>query len=267
MREVGRQIERAFHDDLPVLIGGESGTGKEVIGRFLHHHSARSDAPFVKLTCAAIPANLPEGELFGFEKKEGVAVREGVGGSINLASPGTLFLDEIGDLDLALQRKLAGVLESAENGRIGGSSERQSVNARFVCATSVDLATTSTKQTLLKELLGCFSAHCVVLPPLRERKEDIPQLCDYLLGKLAGEFRRPVPRLSPHVLGALQQWKWPGNIRELENWIARIVIFGTEEAIGLDFNRQLMLREEELPRGHRAVQANVFRARRFRRHS
>lgn len=264
MREVRSQLERAFHDDLPVLIKGESGTGKEVIGRFLHHHSKRSEESFIKLNCAAIPANLAGGELFGQKEKEG-AVREAKGGFINLASPGTLFLDEIADLDLGLQKKLATVLELARDGR--AEQTQQAIAARFVCATSVDLQAASAKQAFLTELLGNFSVHRIVLLPLRERREDIPELCEYLLAKLAREFGRPVPRLSPYALHALQQWKWPGNIRELENWIARIVIFGTEEAIGLDFNRQLIAWGEEIPRRHRAVHAGMVRARRLRRHS
>ena len=265
MREVRRQVERALCDDLPVLIEGESGTGKEVIGRFLHHYSKRKDESFIKLNCAAIPTNLVGGELFGHKEKEGV-VREARGGSINLASAGTFFLDEVSDLDLGLQGKLAEVLVPADDRRPGRSSE-QTVPARFVCATSVDLQAAAAKQSFLKELLGCFAVHRIVLLPLRERREDIPQLCEYLLARFAREFGRPIPRLSSYALHALQQWKWPGNIRELENWIARIVIFGTEEAIGLDFNRQLIAWGEELPRRHRAVHASMVRARRLRRHS
>jgi DNA-binding NtrC family response regulator len=267
MREVRGQLERAFQDDLPVLIEGESGTGKEVIGRFLHGHSARRAEAFIKLNCAAMPASLSEGELFRYVRMEGTVIRHDGGSSIQRASVGTVFLDEVGDLDLGVQARLARMLERRDRSPIDLGPEQRPASARLVCATSVDLEAQSARQGFVRDLLGCFSSHRIALLPLRERKEDIPQLCDYLLAKLAREFGRPVPRLSPYALHALQQWKWPGNIRELENWIARIVIFGTEEAIGLDFNRQLTAWGQELPRLHRAMHGKMVRARRLRRHS
>ncbi len=173
--------------------------------------------------------------------------RRSGGGSIGLASGGTLFLDEITIWSCSLQQKLTRTLESGRYRRIDGG-EDLAVNARFVCATSFDLKAGLQKSHFSEELLGCFAHHRVRLLPLRERREDIPRLCEYLLGKFARDFGRPVPHLSSHVLEAFQQWKWPGNIRELENWIARIVIFGAEEVIGLEFSRQMAAVEQRAPR-------------------
>ena len=248
MSEVRRKIERAFLDDLPVLIEGESGTGKEVVGRYLHQHSMRREGPFTKLDCGATSMRLLEEEICGIRE---VAVSSGSkaeSGCISQISRATLFLDQIGDLDLPLQRTLIKALDQ-------GNSERQTVPVarRFICATRVDLESPTKNQSFLRDLLACFAQHRVVLLPLRERKEDIPQICDYLLEKFARDLGRPVPKLSLYALEAFQRWKWPGNIRELENWIARIVLFGTEEAIGRDFDRLLLDGGAARPRRHRAL--------------
>lgn len=262
MREIRIKIEDASRDNLPVLIEGENGTGKEVIGRFLHDRSARKEGPFIRVNCGAVQARLLEGEMFGYEEGATGDVRETKNGSIGMAAGGTLFLDEVGDMDLTLQQKLLRTLDSGHYGRQDGREEL-AVNARFVCASSRDL---QAEPPFLKELLRCFE-HRVRLRPLRERKQDIPQLSEYLVEKFARSFGRPVPRLSSYVLKAFQEWNWPGNIRELENWIARIVIFGTEEVIGLEFQRQLGLLGRVSPREHRAMQPKGDRVRRTRRHS
>jgi len=266
MREIRGKIERALEEDLPVLIEGESGTGKGLIGQFLHKHSAHSEGPFLNLNCAAVPTGLLEGEMFGYEKGAAAAVRETKGDSISRASGGTLFLDEIGSMDLTLQQKLMRTLKSGHYRRIDGREDLV-VNTRFVCAASVYLEAGLRKRTLLEELLGCFVHHRVRLLPLRERKEDIPQLCEYLLEKFARDFGRAVPHLSSPALEAFQRWKWPGNIRELENWIARIVIFGAEEVVGLDFSRQLAAWDEFGLRDHHGSRMRTGRARGLRRHN
>lgn len=262
MREIRTKIEQALEDDLPVLIEGESGTGKEVIGRFLHDHSTRGNGPFVKVNCGAVPVRLLEAEMFGYENCASSTIQEAKSGSIDMAARGTLFLDEIGDMDLRLQHKLLKTLETGQNGRREGLI----VDTRFVCASSLDLPAAGRSGSFLQELLDCFP-HRVQLKPLRERKQDIPQLSEYLAEKFARSFGRPVPRLSGYVLKAFQQWNWPGNIRELENWIARIVIFGSEEAIGLEFRRQFGLSAESWPREHRTTHVKQQRGRRIRRHS
>jgi DNA-binding NtrC family response regulator len=266
MRKVREEIERAFCDDFPVLIEGESGTGKEVIGRFLHMSSIRSGAPFLKLNCAATPPDLLEAAMFGYEQRGARDVRPTEFGSIGLAGGGTLFLDEIGDADSAFLQMLMQTLESGRYRHLGGN-EDITATARFVCASSIDLGTRLKSRTWVGGLLGLFGLHRVRLLPLRERKEDIPQLCEYLLERFARDFGRPVPHLSSNALEAFQRWKWPGNIRELENWIARIVIFGAEEVIGLEFSRQLMaLEEAAAARNHHVTHMKLGRPRRLRRH-
>jgi len=266
MCEIREKIHRALHDDLPVLIEGENGTGKEVIGRFLHSYSVRRDGPFLKLNCAAVPPSLLEREIYGYDGGAVVNACGTANGSIGLASGGTIFLDEIGDMDLTLQKKLTETLGGGYYLPLGGREELV-VNARFVFASSVDLGTGLKNRTFLGELLGFFAHHHVRLLPLRDRKEDIPQLCEYLLGKIARDFGRPVPRLSSAALEAFQQRKWPGNIRELENWIARIVVFGAEEVMSLEFRRELMTWEEPRQRKRHAAHLSRGRARRPRRHN
>ncbi len=149
---------------------------------------------------------------------------------------------------------------------IRDGSEYGAVDARFIFASSSDAKAGPTKHGLLEELLQPFAHYHLRLIPLRERKQDIPHICEYLLSKFAREFGRPIPILSSDALEAFQQWRWPGNIRELENWIARIVIFGAEEAIGLQFNRQLVTWQEPGMRGQ-AIRRQVGHGRRLRRHS
>jgi DNA-binding NtrC family response regulator len=265
MREIQNEIDRAMQDDLPILIEGENGTGKEVIGRFLHAHSARKEGPFVKVSCGAVSGRVLEGEVFGYETGSTGNPGESRSGSIEMAAGGTLFVDDIADMDVSLQQRLIRTLKMSRYGRQNGAEDLM-VEARFVCATGIDPQGGPRSQTVHADLLECFG-HRVRLLPLRERKEDIPQLCRYLGEKFARNFGRPVPRFSPAVLDALQKWDWPGNIRELENWTARIVIFGTEEAIGLEFSRQLGARIDTSPRRHRATRINANRLRRTRRFS
>ncbi|WP_348260812.1 sigma 54-interacting transcriptional regulator [Telmatobacter sp. DSM 110680] len=263
MREIRAKIERAAHDNLPVLIQGESGTGKEILCRFLHENQGCGDKPFLKLNCGATLASLAEGEIFGIEKTKAMKGQENKGGLINFASGGTLFLDEIDCMDVSLQRKVAHTLESGRYRQIDGR-EDLAVDARFVCATSIDMEV-ELRNRVVDELLGCF-VHRVRLLPLRDRREDIPQLCEYLLAKFASEFGRPVPHLSSRAVEAFQQWKWPGNIRELENWVARIVIFGAEEVVGLEFRRQLASGENTVAKYHHVSRPRSAGMRRPRSH-
>ena len=263
MREIRATIERAAQDNLPVLIQGESGTGKEMLSRYLHQQWGSGDEPFLKLNCGAALASLVEGEIFGIEKTTAARGHESKSGLIEFASGGTLFLDEIEGMDISLQRKVAHTLESGRYRRIEGR-EDLTVDARFVCATSIDLEA-ELRNCVVAELLGHF-VHRVRLLPLRERREDIPQLCEYLLAKFASDFGRPIPHLSSRAVEALQQWKWPGNIRELENWIARIVIFGAEEVVGFEFKRQLAAGENSIAKYHHVSHPRSARMRRPRSH-
>ena len=238
MRELRAKIDSALSSDLPVLIQGESGTGKEVIARFLHVRSSRREAPFVKLNCAAIPANLFERELFGCEKGSFAGASEDRPGLVEIADGGTLFLNEIGEMSLELQDKLLCLLRDGTYTRVGGR-EKQTGRARVVCATNVDLQEAVQSGAFREELFICIDILSLHLSPLRDRKQDIPQLCDYFLRKLSRQFRRNMPELSSATLELLKQWNWPGNLRELENWIARTVILGGDEALVVEFKRQL----------------------------
>jgi two-component system response regulator AtoC len=238
MREVHGKIDRVLFNDLPVLIRGESGTGKEVVARFLHTRSDRRDAPFVKLNCAAIPVSLLESELLGYEKGAFTGATESKRGLVEIAGGGTLFLDEIGDMDWSLQTKLLHLLQDGRYARIGGREERQA-RVRVICATNIDLEAAVESRAFRQDLLYRIDVIGLHLLPLRERREDIPQLCDHFLEKLSRKFGKSAPRLSPDALHLLQQWKWPGNLRELENWIARVIVLGGEEALGAELRRQV----------------------------
>ncbi len=238
MREIRSKIDCILSSDLPVLIQGESGTGKEVVARFLHTRSNRCDAPFVKLNCAAIPANLLESELFGYEKGSFTGAMEARTGLVEIADDGTLFLDEIGDMSWELQGKILRLLQDGTYARIGGREERRG-RIRVICATNIDLQGAVGRGAFREDLFYRIDVVSLRLSPLRDRKNDIPQLCEYLLKKLARQFRRSAPQLNPATMHLLMQWNWPGNLRELENWIARTIILGDDEALGSELRRQV----------------------------
>jgi len=240
MREIRSRIDSVLNSDLPVLIHGESGTGKEVVARFVHARSNRRDAPFVKSNCAAIPANLLESELFGYEKGSFTGAAEARAGLVEIADGGTLFLDEIGDLSWELQGKLLRLLQDASYTRIGGCEERLG-HVRVICATNIDLEEAVETGAFREDLFYRIDIVPLHLSALRDRKNDIPQLCEYFLQKLGRQFRRSVPQLDRATLHLLTQWNWPGNLRELENWIARAIILGDHEALGAELRRQMEL--------------------------
>ena len=236
MLAVREVVNKAIHDDLPLLIEGESGSGKEMISRFVHSHSVRKGATFLKLNCAASTALVMESVLYGNGGAPS-SVHTRSEDSPGLISGGTLFLDEIGELDQNLQQKLAETMASGHY-RSAEGRHFERVNARLMSSSTTGPQSEMESHGLAGSGLKSLAHHHLRLVPLRERKEDIPSLCEYLLAKFAREFGRSVPQLSSDVLEAFHLWEWPGNIRELENWIARIVIFGAEEAIGLQFKSQ-----------------------------
>ena len=238
MREIRGKIDSVLSSDIPVLIQGESGTGKEVIARFLHTRSSRREAPFVKLNCAAIPANLLEGELFGCEKGSYARASEDRPGLVEIADGGTLFLNEIGDMSLEQQSKLLRLLRDGSYTRVGGR-ERRTGSIRVICATNIHLQEAVDSGAFREDLFYRIDVVSLRLAPLRDRKSDIPQLCEYFLQKLSRQFRRSIPLVHPATLDLLQQWDWPGNLRELENWIARAIILGGDEALVVELKRQL----------------------------
>jgi two-component system response regulator AtoC len=240
MREVQSRIHCVLDNDLPVLIQGESGAGKELIARFLHSHSSRRSAPFVKFNCAALPASLLESELMGYEKGAFTGAYEMKPGLFELAESGTLFLDGISDMESGVQRKLLQVLQDGRYYRIGGFEELQS-HARVISATNVNMEAAVGAGTFRKDLFYRIDVISLYLLPLRERKEDIPQISEYLLQKVAAKFGKSAPRLTPAALDLLTQWAWPGNMRELENWLARVVILGSEEVPSQELVFQMAL--------------------------
>lgn len=230
MASLSKTISKVAQTGVPVLITGETGTGKELIARLLHRDSLVCSGPFIHVNCAAIPATLLESELFGFEKGAFTGAVEARPGRVELASFGTLFLDEIGELDTASQAKLLQVLQDARFSRIGGQEDK-SVNVRFVFATNLDLTEEMALGSFREDLFYRINVVNLHLPPLRERIEDIPALCEYFISRHNEKFGVCAGSLSDDCIRRLQEYHWPGNIRQLENLTKRYVILGSEEAI------------------------------------
>ncbi|MCS7079513.1 MAG: sigma-54 dependent transcriptional regulator [Chloracidobacterium sp.] len=223
MQEVGRQLQRVAPTDTTVLLLGESGVGKELFARAIHHLSQRRQEAFVAVNCAAIPETLIENELFGHEKGAFTGADARQVGKFELARGGTLFLDEIGELPLSVQSKFLRALEERVITRIGGAQEI-GVNVRIVAATNRDLAAAVAAKTFREDLFYRLAVFTIEIPPLRERREDIPALAAHFAEKYGREIRRRKLTLSPAALQALQAYDFPGNIRELENCIERACI-------------------------------------------
>jgi two-component system response regulator AtoC len=230
MIETKNVVEQVADSELTVLIRGESGTGKEIIARMLHSLSLRKNEPFVKVNCAAIPRELLESELFGYEKGAFTGAHKTKPGRFEVANKGTIFLDEIGDLPLELQAKLLQVLEHYEFVRVGGIKSIK-VDVRIVCATNRDLEKGLENQTMRDDLYYRLNEVTITLPVLRERKEDIPLLIEHFLKKYCGLYSREYKPLSPEASRALVECDWPGNVRQLENVIKQIVVRGDENII------------------------------------
>lgn len=230
MRSVRDRVERVKGNNLPVLIQGESGTGKEVIARFLHERSPWGDGPLVKVSCPSIPSTLMESELFGYERGAFTGAYGAKPGRVEMAHRGTLFLDEIADLEFSLQSKLLQVLQDGQFSRIGSQRDKR-VDVRVVCATNRQLTQEITAGTFRQDLYYRINVVSLKLPPLRLRRDDIPQLIDYLLLLHSRNLKTTAKPLSPSLVGFLQAYDWPGNIRQLENVVKRYVILGTEDAV------------------------------------
>ena len=230
MNRLQQNLYKVAETGIPVLMTGESGTGKELLARLLHRRSSVSSGPFVQVNCAAIPAGLLESELFGFEKGAFTGALDKKPGRVELANSGTLFLDEIGELDPASQAKLLQVLQDGRFSSIGGQEDK-TVNVRFIFATNLDLEERIALGHFREDLFYRINVVNLHLLPLRERLEDIPALCNYFITRHNQKFDCRAPLLSEDCVSRLQEYHWPGNIRQLENLTKRYVILGSEEAI------------------------------------
>jgi len=217
------EVERVGPTDSTVLILGETGTGKELIARAIHSISARKHRPFVKLNCSAIPFNLLENELFGHEKGAFTGAVAQKIGRFEMADTGTLFMDEIGDLSLALQPKLLRVLQEQEFERLGGGQTHQ-IDVRLIAATHRDLTEMVAREEFRTDLYYRLNVFPVVLPPLRERREDIPQLAWHFVEVFSRRMGKKIDRIPEDILDGFMSYSWPGNVRELRNLIERAVI-------------------------------------------
>jgi Nif-specific regulatory protein len=223
MKAVFAQLERVIDTRATVCIEGETGTGKELIASAIHYQSGRRDKMFVAQNCAALPENLLESELFGHKRGAFTSADSDKKGLFEIADGGTLFLDEMGEMPMALQAKLLRVLQEGTIRPVGATSEKQ-VDVRIICATNRDLAAEVEKGRFRQDLFYRLMVFPIKLPPLRDRREDIPALAAHFLKRYAEEYRVELPGFTQDSLDALASYNWPGNIRELENEIQRLVI-------------------------------------------
>jgi Nif-specific regulatory protein len=230
MRDVYQLIERVASTDSTVLIYGESGTGKELCARAIHRNSPRRDQPFVAINCAALTETLLESELFGHERGAFTGAVTQKRGQLEMANSGTIFLDEMGEISPALQAKLLRVLQERDFMRVGGTRSI-ALNIRVIAATNKNLLTATREGTFREDLYYRLNVVAITMPPLRDRKEDIPQLANYFGAKYAEKCNRRIMGISPDAGTLLKQYDWPGNIRELENAIERAVVLGSSGMI------------------------------------
>ncbi len=233
IKEVFSMIQRVGKTDASVLILGESGTGKELVARALHYTSLRANKPFIPIDCTTIPAELMESELFGFEKGAFTCAYDNKIGLIEMAEGGTIFFDEIGDLDFPLQKKLLRFLQEKELQRLGGK-EKIKVDARVIAATNGNIEKAVEQGKFRADLYYRLNVITIHIPPLRERKEDIPLIASHFLDLFSRKNKKELGGFDPKVTEILSDYDWPGNVRELENVIERAVILCPYEEITLD---------------------------------
>jgi DNA-binding NtrC family response regulator len=238
MQEVLALVERVAPTNSTVLIGGESGVGKDLIARAIHQNSRRASGPFIKINSTAIPDTLFESELFGFERGAFTGALASKPGKFELADKGTLFLDEIGDVPAAIQVKLLRVLQEREFERLGGTKTLK-VDIRMITATNRDLRAALEERTFREDLYYRLNVVPIDIPPLREHKEDIPDLVNHFLVRFAADSGKNIEGITPAAISALMEYHWPGNIRQLENSVERAVALSsgrmiTENDIHLD---------------------------------
>lgn len=230
MLAVRNRLERVAETDVPVLLQGESGTGKEIFVRLLHAMSLRTRGTLVKVSCPAIPQSLIETELFGYERGAFTGATSTKLGRVEQAHQGTLFLDEVGSLEMSVQSKLLQVLQDGTFTRVGGHESR-SINTRLVSVANTDLRTQVEEGTFRLDFLFRINAVTITLPSLRQRIQDLPILIDYFIEHYARIFHQSPDLLSKSAMRLMQNYSWPGNIRQLENLIRSYVLIGSEEAL------------------------------------
>jgi len=222
---------------VPVLIQGETGSGKEVLARKLHAKSARANKPFLKLNCAALPPELVESELFGYERGAFTGAFDKKAGIFELADEGTILLDEIGDMDIRLQAKLLQVLQDQEFRRIGGK-ETVKVNVRVIAATHRDLERAIEENAFREDLYYRLNVILLQVPPLRERLEDIIPLGEFLIRKHSDQDC-PLPSINPELRSVMMAYQWPGNVRELENYMRKLAMFRDPDVVSRDLRARM----------------------------
>jgi transcriptional regulator with PAS, ATPase and Fis domain len=276
-------VDRVARTDVTVLICGESGVGKERVSQRLHRHSRRHDRPFVKVNCAALPFTLLESELFGYEPGAFTGADRQKPGKFELAHTGTIFLDEVGEMPMAIQAKLLQVLQDGVLSRLGGRRDT-CVDVRAIAATNRDLASLVHAGEFREDLYYRLNVVDIHVPPLRERREEIPLLVEHFLDLYARQYDLALPTVSPAAMRRCLAHSWPGNIRELENFVKRVVVLGDDawpedqavaavvsipqETLGLkeigrraarEAERQALLTVLESVRWHRADAARILR--------
>lgn len=236
-----KQARAVANTSATVLIIGENGTGKEVLACAIHEESQRSSGPFIAVSCAALPETLIESELFGHEKGSFTSATHARQGRFELADGGTLFLDEIVELSPSVQVKLLRVLQERNFERVGGT-KTLSVDIRLIAASNRDLEAEVEGENFRRDLFYRLNVVPLTLPPLRERREDIPGLAAHFAAKAAEKHGRATPQLCPELIDSLHEYEWPGNIRELENLMERLVLLDRQPTLGLEFLPEQMLK-------------------------
>ena len=237
MSKVQAVLDQVAGTDITVLITGESGTGKELVAKAVHKASDRANDPFIKVNCAALPRELLESELFGFEKGSFTGAHRRKYGRFEMAQNGTIFLDEISEMHMDLQSKLLHVLQERQFFRIGGEREVKA-NCRILCATNKNLERMVEEGKFRRDLFYRVNVVNIVVPPLRERKDDIPLLVDYFLNRYCQMYNREALKVSPRLMEMFLNYTWQGNVRELENNVKRLIILGNEAQLIAEFQRK-----------------------------
>ena len=245
MLEVGKLIQKVASSDASVLLQGESGTGKELFARAIHSLSFRKDKPYIAINCAAIPGELLENELFGSEKGAFTGAHARKMGKFEIAHTGTIFLDEIGDMDISLQAKLLRVLQQKNFERLGGT-KTVDVDVRVIAASNMDLNELIQAKRFREDLYYRLSVFPVVIPPLRERIDDVDELSNFFIDRYCKEMKKPVKSLTREASALLEKYHWPGNVRELENTIERAVILAEGKKITPDHLAVRLRRDDEV---------------------